>query len=93
MAGWLALAAAVIAVTAAAVYWRSLQVHPHRPCGACGGSGKTRDRIWKPATGTCPKCLGGRVPRLGVRVLQPARARRMLGAEPSHKTADERKRP
>jgi len=86
---WPVLIAA--AAGGAVAYLVSLRLHPWRPCRACRGSGKTRDRIWKPASGTCPKCRGGRRPRLGVRVLQPARARGMVPARGSHKSADRRK--
>ena len=82
---------AVLAVALAAVlYAVSLRLHPRRSCRACGGSGKTRDRIWRAARGTCPKCLGGQRPRLGVRVLTPARARAMLPAKGAYKKADKR---
>ncbi len=89
MALWLILAAAAVLAAAFAV---SLRVHPWRPCRSCGGSGKSRDAVWKTAFGTCKSCGGkGRRPRPGVRVLQPARARRMTGAQPGHKSVDERK--
>lgn len=87
---WLILAAA--AITAAAVYAVSLRIHPWKPCRSCEGTGKSRDTVWKTAFGTCKSCGGkGRKPRLGVRVLQPARARRMTGAGPGHKRIDERR--
>jgi hypothetical protein len=90
MTGWLP-AALIAAAVAAVAYLVSLRLHPWRPCRSCRGSGKTRDRIWKPSTGTCPKCRSGRRPRLGVRVLQPARARDMIPAKGTHKAADRRK--
>ncbi|HEY1323215.1 MAG TPA: hypothetical protein VGF32_23355 [Streptosporangiaceae bacterium] len=91
MALWLILAAA--AVTAVAVYALSLRLRPWWPCRACHGTGKTTDRIWRRATGTCARCAGkGRHPRLGIRVLQPARARAMTAAKGAHKTIDRRKR-
>jgi DnaJ-class molecular chaperone len=84
----------VVALSAAlgvTVYAVSLRLHPRVPCRACKGSGKTRDRIWRRATGTCPKCGGaGRKPRLGVRVTSPSRARQMLAARGAHKKADKR---
>lgn len=87
---WLVLAAA--AVLAAAVYAVSLRARPWWPCRACRGSGKTRDRIWKRASGTCPKCGGrGRRPRLGIRALNPDRARQMKAAQPDHKNIDKRR--
>lgn len=90
MALWLILAAA--AILTAAAYAASLRFHPWKPCGTCDGSGKSRDAVWKTAFGTCRACGGkGRKPRLGVRVLQPARARRLAGAQPDHKNIDERR--
>lgn len=87
---WLILAAA--AVLGAAMYAASLRIHPWRPCRSCDGSGKSRDTVWKKTFGTCKACGGrGRHPRLGVRVLQPARARRMTGGQPKHKNIDERR--
>jgi len=81
-------AAAVIAVT---VYTISLTWHPWTPCRACDGSGKTQDRLWKKAIGTCPGCGGrGRNPRLGIRVLQPTRYKRLTGAQANHKRIDKR---
>jgi len=89
MALWLILAAA--AVIAAAVYLASLRLHPKWPCRACRGTGKTRDRIWKSAHGTCAACSGrGWRPRLGIRVLQPGRARR-LAPPANHKSIDQRR--
>lgn len=86
---WLILAAA--AAVAAAVYGLSLRLHPWVPCRACAGTGKTRDTVWKRAHGTCRACSGrGRHPRLGVYVLQPARARRMTAGQASHKSTDQR---
>ena len=86
---WLILAAA--AALAAAVYLVSLRVHPWAPCRRCGGGGKSRDRIWREAHGSCRSCGGrGRHPRLGVRVLQPARARQMTAGQANHKSIDKR---
>ena len=85
------LAAAALGI-AAGSYAVSLRLHPRRPCRACGGSGKTRDRIWRAARGTCPKCLGGMRPRFGVRVLQRSRARAMLPRKGAHKKTDGRSR-
>lgn len=86
---WLILAAAVIA---AAVYGTSLRLHPWTPCRACDGSGKSRDAMWKKAHGTCRACGGrGRHPRLGVRILQPGRARRLAAGTPKHKSIDQRR--
>lgn len=90
MATNLFVAVLTAAVVASVAYAVSLRLHPWRPCRACRGSGKTRDRFWKPATGTCPKCRGGRRPRLGVRMLQPARARDMIPARGTHKVNDRR---
>ena len=88
--GWLIPAAAALA--AAAAYAVSLRIRPWWPCGPCDGTGKTRDRIWRKASGTCPKCGGrGRRPRLGIRVLQPARARAMAAAKGAHKITDKRR--
>jgi hypothetical protein len=78
------------AVAGIAVYAVSLRLHPWGPCRSCHGTGKTRDRIWKPASGTCGKCHGGRRPRLGVRVLQPSRARAMTPARGARRSADRR---
>ena len=85
-----AVAVLLAAATAYLTYRTSLQVRPWRACRACRGSGKTRGRIWKTAGGTCPKCRGGRVPRLGVRLLQRERARQMRPAPGAHKKADRR---
>ncbi len=88
---WLLLAAA--AVAAASAYLVSLRLHPWWPCRSCGGSGKTRDWLWGKATGACPKCGGrGRLPRLGIRVLQRERAREMLPEKGAHRKADRRAR-
>lgn len=92
----MAKAAALVALAALAViiaaYLISLRLHPRRPCRACEGSGKTRDRIWRKATGTCPACGGkGLKPRLGVRILTPERARRLTAGQPSRKSADQRR--
>ena len=87
----LAIVAAAVLTAAAAAYLVSLRLRPWWPCRACRGSGKTRDRIWKPATGTCPKCGGrGRRARLGIRVLTPARARQLRAVKGAHKKADKR---
>jgi len=84
----LAAAAAVIAVT---VYAVSLRLHPWMPCRACGGSGKTSDRLWHSAHGTCRACGGrGRNPRLGIRVLQPSRYKRLMAGQAGHKSIDKR---
>ena len=89
----LAIAGAAVLTAAAAAYLVSLRVRPWWPCRACRGGGKTRDRIWKRATGTCPKCGGrGKRPRLGIRVLNPDRARLMRAAKGTHKKADRRLR-
>ncbi|HEY1321017.1 MAG TPA: hypothetical protein VGF32_12250 [Streptosporangiaceae bacterium] len=90
MALWLILAAA--AALAAVVYATSLRIHPWTPCRTCKGSGKSRDSVWKTAFGTCRACGGrGRHPRLGVRVLQPGRARRLTAGTPKHKNVDQRR--
>jgi hypothetical protein len=82
----------IAAVIAAAAYAVSLRIRPWWPCRACKGSGKTRDRIWTKATGTCPRCGGrGRRPRLGIRVLQPGRARQLEAGQPKHKNVDKRR--
>lgn len=86
----LAIVAVLAAALAVTLYAVSLRWHPRRACRACGGSGKTRDRIWRAARGTCPKCLGGMRPRLGVRVLTPGRARAMLPVKGAHKKTDRR---
>lgn len=82
----------IAAVVAVAVYARSLWVHPWAPCRPCKGSGRTRDSLFRAATGTCSRCGGkGRKPRAGIRVLQPSRAKRLAGPKPDHKKADQRK--
>ncbi len=82
---------AVPAVGTAAVYLASIWLHPWWPCRACDASGRTRDTIWRSAFGTCGTCGGrGRYPRLGVRVLQPAGARRLTAGQASRKVADRR---
>jgi len=89
----LAIVAAAVIAAVAAAYLVSLRWRPWWPCHACRGSGKTRDRIWKRATGTCPKCGGrGKRPRLGIRVLNPDRARLMRAVKGTHKKADRRAR-
>lgn len=89
--GILWLAVAVIAAIAGAFYLLSLRFHPWWPCWRCRGTGKTRDRIWKRARGTCALCGGkGQRARLGIRVLQPDRARSMTPAKGAHKKTDRR---
>jgi hypothetical protein len=90
MAGlWLILAAA--AVIAAAVYGVSLRLHPWAPCRRCSGGGRSRDRVWRKAHGTCRACGGrGRHPRFGVRVLTPGRARRLTEGQPNYRSIDKR---
>lgn len=78
------------AAFAAVIYLISLRLRPWRKCRACGGTGKTYSRIRPGAMGTCPKCIGGRVPALGVRVLDRGRAREMRPARGAHKKADRR---
>jgi DnaJ-class molecular chaperone len=81
----------ITAVLIAGAYYVSLRIHPWRPCRPCDGSGKSRDALWKSAFGTCRACGGrGRRPRLGVRALQPGRARRMTAGQPEHKRTDAR---
>lgn len=88
MAGLLIVA--VIALAAVA-YGISLKIHPWIACGRCHGSGKSRGTVWKSSYGSCASCAGrGRHPRLGVRVLQRDRARR-LAPPANHKKTDERK--
>jgi len=86
------LAIVVVSVTAAAIvaYLISLRLRPWWRCRACGGSGKTRSRLRPGASGTCGKCLGGRVPRLGIRVLNPDRARQMRPVKGVHRKTDRR---
>jgi hypothetical protein len=82
---------AAVAVIIAAFYLLSLRFHPWWPCWRCRGTGKTRDRIWKRARGTCAACGGkGQRPRLGIRVLNPGRAASMTAAKGAHKRADRR---
>ena len=81
----------VIAVLALAGYAALLWLFPWWPCRRCGGRGKLRDPLRRKAFRTCPSCGGrGQKPRLGVRLLQAARARRMRAREADHKKADER---
>ena len=85
---WLLIAAAA----AAAYYGWSLRVHPWIPCWRCHGRGSHRDRVFRNARGSCKRCGGrGRLPRLGIRVLTPARAKAMTAPRGSHKKADHRK--
>jgi DnaJ-class molecular chaperone len=87
----LLLILATAAALAVAVYSVSLRIHPWVPCRACDGSGKTKDRIWKSATGTCAACGGrGKRPRFGIRILQRGRAREMSAVKGAHKSADKR---
>ena len=86
---WLILLSA--AVSGGAAYLVSLRFHPWWPCRACKGTGKTRDRIWKPARGTCSACGGkGQRPRLGIRVLDPDRAQAMTPPKGTRRRADKR---
>jgi hypothetical protein len=86
------LIAAAAAGLAGGAYHRALPQHPGAPSRTCGGGGKSRDRIWRGAFGTCKACGGrGRHPRLGVRVLQPGRHKRLTGSNTSHKRADGRR--
>lgn len=90
MAVW--LIPAVAALIAAAAYLASLRIHPWTPCRPCKGTGKSRDTVWKAAFGTCRACGGrGRHPRLGVRVLQPGRARQLTAGQPKHLNVDKRR--
>ena len=88
----MALVLAAIVLAAAAAGLISLWLHPWRPCRACGGSGKTRDRIRRSAHGTCPSCGGrGRRPSFAIRIVAPARYRRLAAERPDHKSVDQRK--
>lgn len=88
MGALLILALAAVAVV---VYVASLRVHPWAPCRRCGGSGKTKDRIWRGRTGTCPACGGrGRKPRTGVHVLQPGRHKQLARGKANYKNTDKR---
>jgi DnaJ-class molecular chaperone len=79
------------ALAGAGAYLVSLRVHPWWPCRSCKGSGKTRDRLWKQARGTCARCGGkGQRPRKGIKVLNPARYERMRQQATGRKRADER---
>lgn len=88
----IALAILAVAVVAAAVaYLVSLRLHPWRPCRACSGTGRTKDRIWTRAHGTCPACGGrGRHPRIGVRLTSPGRYKQLTEGQPKHKNVDRR---
>jgi DnaJ-class molecular chaperone len=90
MVFWLiVLAAAVLAVT---VYLASLRIHPWTSCRRCSGGGKSRDRIWRGAYGTCKACGGrGRKPRAGIRILTPGRHKQLTVGQASHKSTDKRK--
>lgn len=86
---WLIVVVAVLGAIAA--YLTSLRLHPWRSCRSCKGGGKSRDTVWKTAFGTCKACGGrGRHPRLGVRILQPARARDMGTPKGAHRRIDKR---
>jgi len=88
---WLALL--VAAVIGGAVYLISLRMHPWTSCRPCKGSGKARDRIWRKAHGSCRSCGGkGRHPRLGIRFLNPERAKAMTPPKGTHKRTDQRRR-
>lgn len=81
----------IVLAVIGAVYLASLRFHPWWPCHPCKGTGKTRDRIWAKARGTCRACGGkGQRPRLGIRVLNPDRARTMTLPKGTHKRADRR---
>jgi hypothetical protein len=81
----------ILAAVAVVAYAASLRVHPWTPCRRCGGGGKTWDRIWRGASGTCPACGGrGRKPRAGVRVLRPGRHKKLASGQPNHKNVDKR---
>ena len=82
----------IVAALIGGAYLTSLWVHPWVPCRACKGSGRSRDPLWRSAYGTCRACGGrGRHARLGVRLLQPGRAKRLAGTETDHKTIDKRR--
>jgi len=82
------------AIVCGAGYYISLWLHPWASCRACGGGGKSRDRIWRGAFGTCKACAGrGRHPRLGVRVLQPGRCKQLTAGQATHKSIDKRGNP
>ncbi len=89
---WLVIVLAV--VIAGGYYAWSLRVHPWVRCRARGcKGGSRRDRVFKGAYGACRHCGGrGRKPRLGIRVLTPARAKAMTAPKGSHKKADHRKK-
>lgn len=83
----------IVAVLAGGAYYAwSLRVHPWRTCRRCKG-GTRRDPVFRYARGSCTRCGGrGRLPRLGIRVLTPARAKAMTAPKGSHKKADHRKK-
>lgn len=75
---WLAFA--IVGAGLGLMYAWSLATNPFAPCWLCGGPGTRSDRtgIWPWAFGLCPVCHGAKQRlRLGVRVLTPARARRL----------------
>ena len=87
---WLLIAIAPVA--AAGYYAWSLRIHPWVSCRRCKG-GSRRDPLFRYARGSCTRCGGrGRLPRLGIRVLTPERAKAMTAPKGSHKKADHRKK-
>ena len=74
LGGWLALWAGLYA-------W-SMKYKPRVRCSRCSGSGISEHSVlpWT-AFGDCPKCGGKKsFVRLGVRVLQPDRARQLMAS-------------
>lgn len=60
----------LIALVLVVCYRISLAIHPEWSCRTCKGTGRHRGVVWTSATRPCGRCHGsGRVPRLGVRLL------------------------
>ena len=83
----------IAAVLGGGYYAWSLWRRPWRPCPRCHGRGN-RDRVFRYASGACARCENqGRLPRGGVRVFTPGRAKAMTAAKGTHRKADHRGNP
>lgn len=63
-------------------WWSSLFLKEWSDCPACGGGSKHRGAYARSSFSLCGRCEGtsGRVVRLGLRIVRPARARELLAS-------------